>query len=59
MHDCHIEQLAEVLAAVAAKLGASPEVELVEEALKIIVQGVEIERELAAACERASAGQMG
>jgi hypothetical protein len=48
--DCHLEQLAEVLAAVAAKLGLSPEVQIVEEILKIIIEGVQIEQEVSTAC---------
>ena len=49
--DCHVEELAKILAAVAAKLGASPEVEIVEEVLKIIIEGVEVENEVALACK--------
>ena len=48
--DCHLEQLAEILAAVAAKLGVSPEVEIVEEAIKILVEGIQIEEEIGEAC---------
>ena len=48
---CHVQDLAEMLAALAAKLGASPEIEVVEEALKIIIEGVSIEQEIALACE--------
>ena len=49
--DCHLTQLSEILASVAIKLGVMPEVELVLEAIHIIVEGVQIEKEVALACE--------
>ena len=40
-----------MLAAVAVKLGTSPEFEVVEEVLHILIEGVEIEKDISAACE--------
>lgn len=49
--DCHLKELAEILAALAQKLHIAPEVAVVEEVLKIVIDGVTIEREIAAALE--------
>lgn len=49
--DCHLAELADLLAKLAAKLGIAPDVAIVEEVLKIVIEGVSIEREIAAALE--------
>lgn len=48
--DCHLAQLAEIIEALAVKLGLVPEVAWVEELLHILIDGVEIVDELASAC---------
>merc|ERR1712195_322180 len=48
--DCHLQQFADILAKLAAKLGVAPEVSWVEELLSILINGVEIENELGDAC---------
>jgi hypothetical protein len=48
--DCHAEELATILSDLAAKLGLAPEVQLLEDILKILIDGVEIENEIGAAC---------
>jgi hypothetical protein len=48
--DCHLAQLADILAKLATELGIAPEVKWVEEVLKILIDGVEIENEIGAAC---------
>jgi len=49
--DCHLQQFADVLAKLAAKLGGiPPEVSWVEELLSILINGVEIQNELGDAC---------
>jgi len=48
--DCHLAELADILAKVATELGIAPEVKWVEEVLKILVDGVEIENEIGSAC---------
>ena len=54
--DCHLQELADILAKLAAKLGVAPEVAWVEEALKILIDGVEIEQEIGTACVDYSEG---
>jgi len=54
--DCHLAQLAALIERLATKLGLVPEVEWVEEVLHIIIDGVEIEREVGAACVDYSEG---
>merc|ERR1712217_265534 len=49
--DCHLQELVEILGQLAAKLGIAPHVAIVEEVLKIVIEGVSIEREIAAALE--------
>jgi tetratricopeptide (TPR) repeat protein len=49
--DCHLADLLSILTALAAKLGIVPELKIVEEILKILIDGVEIEREIANALE--------
>lgn len=44
--DCHLDDLAKILSALAAKLGLAPEVQLIEDVLKILIEGVEIEQEI-------------
>ena len=48
--DCHLTQLAAILEKLATKLGLAPEVQWVETFLKIVIDGVQIEREVGAAC---------
>jgi len=49
--DCHMEELTTVLAALGDKFSSKPFVAVIEEILKIIVKGVPVEREIAAALE--------
>lgn len=48
--DCHLAQLAAVLEKLAIKLGVAPEIAWVEEALRILIEGVQIEQEIGSAC---------
>jgi hypothetical protein len=48
--DCHMQQFAEILTALAVKLGVVPEVSWIEELLKIVIDGVQIENEVGDAC---------
>lgn len=48
--DCDLPEVAELLAQIAAKLGTSPEIEIAEEVVKILIDGVQIEQEVAEAC---------
>jgi len=48
--DCHLQDLADILERLAVKLGVAPEVEYIEELLKILINGVQIENEIGAAC---------
>merc|ERR1712166_368843 len=49
--DCHLQQFADILAKLAAKLGAiPPEVSWFEDVLGILINGVEIQNELGDAC---------
>jgi len=45
--DCHLLELAEVLEKLAVKLGIVPEVAVVETVLKILIDGISIERDIA------------
>jgi hypothetical protein len=47
---CHIDELAELLGELAAKLGLVPEIGWIQEVLHILVNGVHIEQELGDAC---------
>ena len=49
--DCHLQELADLLAQLAAKLGIAPEISWVEELLQILINGVHIENEIADACQ--------
>jgi len=49
--DCHLPDLLSILTALAAKLGTVPELKIIEEILKILIDGVEIEREIASALQ--------
>jgi len=49
--DCHLAQLSKILAGLAADLGVEASVKWVGELLKILINGVEIEREVADAFE--------
>ena len=54
--DCHLAELAQLLADLAEKLGIAPELQWVEELLKILIDGVEVENEIADACQDYSEG---
>jgi len=47
--DCHVEEFADILARLAAKLGIAPEVSWIEEVLHIVINGVKIENEVGTA----------
>jgi len=49
--DCHLQELADLLEKLAVKLGLVPEVSFIEEVLHILIEGVEIEKEIGDACE--------
>ena len=49
--DCHIQEFADILEKLAVKLGIAPEVGWIEEILHIVIEGVNIEREVADACD--------
>ena len=49
--DCHLQELADLLAKLAAKLGIAPEISWIEEILNILINGVHIETEIGNACE--------
>jgi len=51
VHDCDVPEVAKVLEALGTKLGLSPEVTVLEEIVKIVVDGVEIENEIGTACQ--------
>ena len=44
--DCDLEDLAKILESLAVKLGIAPEIQVVDDMLKIIIEGAEIEREI-------------
>jgi len=48
--DCHLQEFAEILEKLAVKLGVAPEIQIVEELLKILIDGVQIETEVGDAC---------
>merc|ERR1712072_1271164 len=48
--DCHLAELADILEKLAVKLGIAPEVQWVEEVLKVLIEGVHIEQEVGDAC---------
>lgn len=49
--DCHIQEFADILEKLAIKLGIAPEVSWIEEILHIVIEGVNIEREIGSACD--------
>ena len=49
--DCHIQEFADILEKLAVKLGIAPEVSWIEEILHIVIEGVNIEREIGSACD--------
>merc|ERR1711871_375464 len=49
--DCHLQEFADLLAKLAAKLGIVPEITWIEELLHIIINGVKIEKEIGDACD--------
>merc|ERR1711865_487906 len=48
--DCHLADLEAILEKLAVQLGIVPEVTWVEDVLKILINGVEIENEIGSAC---------
>ncbi len=48
--DCHMQELADLLEKLAVKLGIEPEISWLEEILHILIEGVNIEKEIGAAC---------
>jgi len=48
--DCHMQEVAQILEDLAVKLGIAPEISIIEEILKILIEGVEIEHEIGDAC---------
>jgi hypothetical protein len=54
--DCHLQELATLVADLAIKLGLVPEVSFFEELLKILIDGVEIENEVGDACQDYASG---
>jgi hypothetical protein len=48
--DCHLDDLAAIISKLAIKLGVVPEVAWLEEALHILIEGVQIENEVGTAC---------
>ena len=48
--DCHLAELAAVLEKLAVKLSVAPEIAWVEEALRILIEGVHIEQQIGSAC---------
>ena len=54
--DCHLQQLAGLIEELAVKLGLAPQVPFIEELLKILIDGVEIEDEIGDACQDYSSG---
>jgi len=49
--DCHIQEFADILEKLAVKLGIAPEISWIEEILHIVIEGVNIEREIGSACD--------
>jgi hypothetical protein len=49
--DCHMQELAIIIEKLAEQLGIAPEVAWIEDVIKIMIDGVEIEQDVAAACE--------
>jgi hypothetical protein len=49
--DCHLEDLMDIVESLAAKLGVTADVTVIEEVLKILIEGVPIEEEIATALE--------
>jgi len=50
LKDCHLAEFAEILEAVAVKLGVAPEIQFIETLVKILIEGREIENEIADTC---------
>lgn len=49
--DCHIQEFADLLEALAVKLGVAPEISWIEELLHILINGVNIEDEIGTALD--------
>jgi len=54
--DCHMQEFADLLEKLAVKLGVAPEISWIEQILHILINGVEIEKEVGAACTDYSEG---
>merc|ERR1712137_1251245 len=50
VEDCHLEEFLQIIEALAAKLGMAPEIQIVETMVKILIEGREIEAEVADVC---------
>jgi len=53
---CHMQEVATVLAALAARLGLTPELSWLEAVLKILIEGVQVEHEIGDACTDYASG---
>jgi hypothetical protein len=49
--DCHLEEFVAILALLAGKLSLAPEITIMEDLLKILIEGIPIEKEIATATE--------
>jgi len=56
VQDCHMAEFAAILLKIATKMGIAPEIQWVEDLLKILIEGVRIENEVANALEDWSTG---
>jgi hypothetical protein len=50
IRDCHLAELAEILEQLAEKFGIAPQIQWVEELIKILIEGHDIENEIADVC---------
>merc|ERR1711881_64464 len=48
---CHLQEVADLLAQLAAKLGIAPEISWIEEVLHILIESVDIVKEVSGACD--------
>jgi len=56
VQDCHMAEFAAILLKIATKMGVAPEIQWVEDLLKILIDGVQIENEVANALDDWSTG---
>merc|ERR1712241_1091001 len=56
VQDCHMAEFAAILLKIATKMGVVPEIQWVEDLLKILIDGVQIENEVATALDDWSTG---